>query len=486
MDEASAAVDGDDDAAARPASEVAIESEGLGEPTATMLVEVAPGLALVYGEVPEGMDLIDLTGLPERDSAQLFSALGTIGNVCTTIGNTAEHASAAKGLYRLTDASMAVLKSGGKLGAAKDGANVGLIYVEGSLATHAHFIPVSASAASTLAAIGPAIAMFALQQQIGEIAGLVRTNIALTTQVQKSIRNEQWSELEALVEVIGEAVREANELGLIPDSTWEAIAPVAAALRKQLKLYRKNVAEHISELCELDGRDRRQYLESNAEAIVFDTHALLSSLKAHSQHQALRATQARARSVEDEAEARLFERITRVTPPVIEESLAEIRLLTASLVRELRIIAELPGRATVPLTKRRRDARASRLACAQLLRRLSRWPVCWVPPSECRPRQRRFARRTGWISLPTCESCAGTSRTTSDCLASRSHTRLGQTTSRGSPPRSWPSGSTRPGARSSPGKPEQWSRCSRPALSSLSRTAGSSRPLRRRSFAKAS
>ena len=39
------------------------------------------------------------------------------------------------------------------------------------------------SAAQTAAAIGPALAMVALQMQLSEITGLVRTNIALTSQV---------------------------------------------------------------------------------------------------------------------------------------------------------------------------------------------------------------------------------------------------------------------------------------------------------------
>ena len=116
----------------------------------------------------------------------------------------------------------------------------------------------------------------------------------------------------------------------------------------------------------MDGRARRQYLESNAEAIVFDTYALLSSLKTHAEYQAVRAALARTRSTNDESEAQLFDRIARKSPVEIDESLSEIRSLTKSLVRELRIIAELPGRATVPLTKRK-DAKASQLTCRQLL-----------------------------------------------------------------------------------------------------------------------
>lgn len=158
------------------------------------------------------------------------------------------------------------------------------------------------------------------------------------------------------------------------------------------------MAGHIQELGKVEGRARRQYLESNAEAIVFDTYALLSSLKTHAEYQNLRAALARTRSTDDESEGKLFDLITRRTPSEIEDSLREIRLLTESLVRELRIIAELPGRATVPLTKKRKDAKASRFTCRQLLETIEpladmlqpavEMPA--VPETVCAPKELEF------------------------------------------------------------------------------------------------
>lgn len=335
-------------------------------PPATTLVEVTPGIAVVFGEVPEGMELFALDMLPSFDKTQLSTALGTIGNIGTVAGNVAGAISNAQGLYRVNDATLSLLKSGGQL-AAKDGAKLGAIFKNGELVAQARFIPASITAATAIAAIGPAVAMLALQMQLGEISGLVRTNIALTTQTLKTIRNEQWSELEALVEAVGETVEHTRGLESIPDSAWDSIAASYPSLRKQLKLYRKNVAGYVQELGKLKGRARREYLESNAEAMVFDTYALLSSLKAYAEYQALKALRARGRSASDKSEAELFERITRTTPDEIQTARDEIEHLTEALVRELRIIAELPGRATMPLTKKRKDAKASQLTCAQLL-----------------------------------------------------------------------------------------------------------------------
>ena len=361
-----------DTADVRDADNGAVDAEGgaaasdeVEIPTSTALVEVSPGVAVMFGEVPEGIELIDLDLLPAFDRTQLSTALGMVGNVSTIVGNVAQ--ATVKGLFRLDDQSLALLKSGAEL-ASKDAAKLGTIMKNGKIVGQARLVPAaSLTTPSALAAIGPALAMIALQMQLGEIAGLARTNIALTTQTLRTIRNEQWAELEGLAESIDGAMQEARALKTVTDTVWEPIAPSQGAIQKQLKLYRKNVGDHVQELRQRDGSSRRQYLESNAEGIVFDTHALLSSLKTYAQYQALRAGRARARSTQDETEAQLFERITRNTPPEIEESLKEIGQLTESLVRELRIISELPGRATLPLTKQRRDTKASRLTCAQLL-----------------------------------------------------------------------------------------------------------------------
>ena len=350
----------------RPHDEGWDSSDGPEIALLTTLIEVAPGVAVVFGEVPDVLELISLDMVPSFDRAQLSTALGSLGNAGTIVGNVAETVSSAQGLFRVNDATLSLLKSGGQM-AAKDGAKLGAIIKNGKLVAQARFIPVSMTAATAIAAIGPAVAMIALQMQLGEISGLVRINIALTTQTLTTIRSEQWAELRALVKTVDGAIQEARELETVNESVWELVSHEATAINKKRELYRDNVDGHVQKLGKSDGRARRQYLETNAQAIIFDTHALLSSLKMYAEYQALRAARARVRSANDESEAELFDQITQRTPPEIEESLREIRLLTESLVRELRIIAELPGRATVPLTKKRKDAKASQFTCRQLL-----------------------------------------------------------------------------------------------------------------------
>jgi hypothetical protein len=367
-----------------PAADGPAPGSDAGSTTATtVLAEVLPGVAVVFGEVPAELKpgLIDFGLVPAADRMQISTVLASIGNTATVAGNLGNAFASGQGLYRLSDATQALLKAGGTL-AVKDGANLGTVLNSGSFA-QARLIPVAAvSKAQTAAAIGPALAMVALQMQLSEITGLVRTNIALTSQVLTTIRNEQWAELTGLVAAIDRAVGQAREVGSVPASLWDSVAGSEAPLRKQLDLYQLNARSHLGQIGRPGAQRRREYLQVNAEAIVFDAHALLSSVKAWTGYQALRAGKARAASREDAHEARLLDVITRDTRAELDIALAEAASLAGSLTRELRIIAELPGRETLSqsLPGKRRDSKAARQTSARLLEAIEPLADALHPP----------------------------------------------------------------------------------------------------------
>ncbi|MYR94061.1 MULTISPECIES: hypothetical protein [unclassified Streptomyces] len=351
-----------------------------------VLAEVLPGVAIVFGEVPEELklDLVDFGLVSTADRRQISTALASIGNTATVAGNLGTTFAGVQGLYRITDATQALLKAGATL-AVKDGANLGaVVSSSGRIVAQARLIPVTAvSAAQTAAAVGPALAMVALQMQLSEITGLVRTNIALTSQVLATIRHDQWAELTALVATVDHVVDRAREIGSVPTSLWETVTGSEAALRKQRDLYRMNVGSHVRQIQCLDPRGRREYLETNAETIVFDGHALLSSLKAWTGYQALHAARARAAGPEDAGEAQLVDAIARDTGKELESALAETTSLVDSLTRELRIMAELPGRETLPLPLpgKWRDSAAARQTSARLLEAIAPIADALHPPT---------------------------------------------------------------------------------------------------------
>lgn len=350
----------------------------------TVLVEVLPGVAVVCGaEVPAELkpDLLDFGIVSAADRKQISTVLAAIGNTATVAGNLGNALASVQGLYRLSAATQAWLNAGATL-AVKDGANLGAVFANGKIVHQARLLPVaSVSAAQNAASIGPALAMVGLQMQLNEVTDLVRTNIALTSQVLTAIRNEQWTELTGLVATIDRAVDQAREIESVPASLWDNVAGSEAALRKQLDLYRLNVRGHVKQIDQAAASRRREYLQMNAEAIVFDANALLSSLKAWTGYQALRAGRARAAGREDADEARLVEVIARDTRAELDSALPEATSLADSLTRELRIIAELPGRDTLPLPGKRKESIAARQASARLLEAIEPLTDALHPPA---------------------------------------------------------------------------------------------------------
>jgi|GEM_PF-210820 hypothetical protein len=357
--------------------------------SATTLVEVAPGIAAVFGEVPEGLELLDLDLAPPRSRAALYEGLGALGNTLefggTVLGafdgGAVQVTASAQGLCRLAPATLAKMADGAKL-APKDGANLGALIQPGKgIVGQARFIPVGdvtmtiqqlapALGPQMLAAFGQALVVAQLQAQLAEMTDLLQHNLALTKQTLKLIRSEQWSELEGLVQAINEAVDESRKVGSVTESTWGSVEANRALLYKQKDLYRKNVADHIKELGRLDGVERRQYLEDNGEAIVFDAYAMLNALKAYAGYEMLRGARANQRGIEEESEAQLAKQIARELPERIEEGLGDTANLVQALRRELKIIAQLPGRAQLPLGKRHKDAKAVKLTCEELVKAL--------------------------------------------------------------------------------------------------------------------
>lgn len=347
----------------------------------TTLVEVSPGVAVVLGEVPDDLKLIDFGVVPSFDRLQLNQALGSLGSIAGIAGGLANLSAGAQGLFRVDDATLALLKGGAKM-AVKDGAKLGSLFQNGKVVAQARFIPISMTVGTAIAAIGPAVAMLALQMQLSEISGLVQTNIALTSQTLKTIRHDQWSELTGLSGAIDRAISEATRIQAVSPTIWESISGSSAVLGKQLDQYRLNVGEHVRQLGRVRGPARRRYLEDHAEAILFDANALLMSLKAHTGYQTLRAARARLNAVDSEHEGRLVEEITTDAREQFDVSMAHATALIRDLTRELRIIVELPGRATLPLSKKRRTSKASRLTCKQVLDAIHPLADALNPPIE--------------------------------------------------------------------------------------------------------
>jgi len=101
--------------------------------------------------------------------------------------------------------------------------------------------------------------------------------------------------------------------------------------------------------------------------MLLDLHCLLLAHKSWFEYQALRAGRARLEAGSNPSEARLLEKITSDATSEYHAVGEEMAGLLGTLTRELSILAELPGKQTIPFTKASRSARDVAAMAKQLL-----------------------------------------------------------------------------------------------------------------------
>jgi len=336
----------------------------------SVIVEVGPGTALIWGEVPEGFELVPFRLVTPDDQAAIGSALAT-SSAAVNLGGQAANAllQMQPGLYTLAAESMAKMSSTGATLMQSGGQSLGAMVQNGHIVGQARFIPAGGlQAAGVLAAVGPAIAMIAIQVQLNELQGLISQNLELTEGVLKTVRHEQWAELTGLQKAVGKAIGEAVEVGEVTPLIWQNVHGYEKDLQKHRDLFRLNVKNHAAALAKRKGHtERLQYIEKHGEAMLLDVHSLLIAHKSWFEYQALRAGRARLEAGSNPSEARLLEKITSDASSEYSAVSHEMAGLLETLTRELSIMAELPGKQTIPFSKASRNARDVAAMAKQLL-----------------------------------------------------------------------------------------------------------------------
>lgn len=341
----------------------------------SVIVEVGPGTALIWGTAPDGFDLVPFRLVTPDDQAAVGSAIAA-ASAAVNLGTQAANAllQMQPGLYTMAAESMAKMTSTGATLMQSGGQSLGAMVQNGHIVGQARFIPAGGlQAAGVLASVGPAIAMIAIQVQLNELQGLVSQNLELTEGVLKTVRHEQWAELTGLQKAVGKAIGEAAAVGEVTPLIWQNVHGYEKDLQKHRDLFRLNVTNHAATLAKHKGHSERlQYIEKNGEAMLLDLHSLLIAHKSWFEYQALRAGRARLEADNNPSEARLLERITSDASAEYVAVGEEMAGLLETLTRELSILAELPGKQAIPFTKASRNARDVAAMAKQLLTAVGR------------------------------------------------------------------------------------------------------------------
>lgn len=330
-------------------------------PESTALVEVLPGTALVFGQVPEGLELLPPALGALNEFGDLTRAIGSASSILNVAGQATQGLQTAQGLVRLAPETVRLLNAGAtplKSG----GYNLGSVAgANGQIAAQVRWLPATgAGAVGMIAAVAPAIAMMAMQAQLDELTSLAKRNLELTEAVLSTLQHEQWAELVGLEQAVSRALDEAHAIGQVTPLLWENISGSEAALRKHCELYRRHVQRHTAELARRNKPgDLRDYLERQRTAIFIDLRSLLVAHRSTFQYQVLRLERVRAGAEADVREAALLKAIAERAQADYVQITDETVPLIDALNRELHLAAEVStGKRSLPFGGGRKDAAA--------------------------------------------------------------------------------------------------------------------------------
>lgn len=287
------------------------------------------GTFLVLGDVK--LTNIELLAVPyldleHGDAGHLTAQAFGLGNVAVQGLSGLQQA---QGLVRLAPETLAALRAGATP-LTQAGWHLGGLQVGGKIVAQVRWAPVGAVGAfGVLTAVGPALAILAVQWQLAKLAGRVERNITLTTRVLDELRTESWYELEGAVTTVLDDVKHAMAMGVVTESLWEqlqaqAVVPTLTNQRaKHLKALGRRYA-HFRRLS--SDEERKIWLEDDYTELLRNAHGVLAAEWALFLYQAMRT--AHLRSTGSEQEKILADRVEAAT---LDEHRKTERLLDEAL-----------------------------------------------------------------------------------------------------------------------------------------------------------
>lgn len=333
----------------------------------TIIVPIEDDYALVIGPNTKGLEKINRL-VADRALNDLIASIGegaSLTGGAASATNAIQHMS---GLYKLDAVTKAHLAAGNALTKTADGRLIGVVRnTGGQISRQARLIPVSApQIAGAIAAIGPAVAMVAVQMQLNNISKQISAVQQTATQTLQVLTDSRNADYLGDCQTINEVYQASSNHGYVSETDWSIVSPLVPRINSHRRYYKKQVANHQRVLndTQRDLSRTRKYLQDNVSNILADSSAAFETLRAWASLSVLRRARAQAHGEHPHAEL----------PQILQEVEADReiqRMLLMGLMRELRIISELPGASSFFFSQKRQDKTASRDTATKLLEQLN-------------------------------------------------------------------------------------------------------------------
>lgn len=349
----------------------------------TALVEIEPGVAVVYGDqVPEGLNLIPLSLFDARAEASLAGAVSKATGLANVGAQAVNGVMQAQGLVRLAPETVKVLQTANPV--TSGGWNLGVVASGGKFSHVIRWAPATgATAASVVASLGPALGMLMIQFQLSDISSLAKHNLDLARMLLDEARVERRAAVKGDYEALSEMIRHARSVGSVSPAIFKEVRGAKRDLDAHWDAIQGILQDHVAKLGSKRGhKERREYLLDNGEAILADAHSLLMAQASWFMYQALWAGHLLNTAETDPDDAALLQDVIEDARKLHDQSLSETDHLLGALIREFTIMAELEGDRTFVIGGQRRASKDVAVMARQLQESLAAVRSQNAPPQE--------------------------------------------------------------------------------------------------------
>lgn len=224
----------------------------------TIIVPLDNDYALVVGPNTKGLEKSENSLVANHALNDLIASIGegaSLTGGAASAANAIQHMS---GLYKLDAVTKAQLAAGNALTKTADGRLIGAVRnTGGQITRQARLIPVSApQIAGAIAAIGPAVAMVAVQMQLNNISKQVSAIQQTALQTLMVFTDSRNADYLGDCQTINEVYQASANHGYVSETDWSIISALVPRIKSHRHYYKKKVANHqhrhsttLSEIC---------------------------------------------------------------------------------------------------------------------------------------------------------------------------------------------------------------------------------------------
>lgn len=276
----------------------------------SVVVELSPGTAAVFGRVPDGVDLVPFRLVPIEDRAELVAAVNATSPVLDVEHVTDEFAQP-KGLVQLNPETLDAWRP--LIRPSRSGDYFEKTWHAGTERSQIRWLPAPQSTPSVvLARLDLAAPMLSIQTRLDAVLTFSRDDVALVDSALESARPEEWAQLWNHAHAVTDALNNASTSDDVTPELLVRSLTDSPASSGQMRGQFKRRLEALAD--EWDARwpppELVRFIEANAEEALLDLHSLLIAHRSRVGYLAIRAGRARLGADRDPRDRAWLRRLT--------------------------------------------------------------------------------------------------------------------------------------------------------------------------------